>query len=265
MQGRSRAGSCELQQVGMAIWPGADLAWSDLQPLGRVGPAPLSKQARSGLARSLNGPGRSTPRRVGTGSGSRLSARPAPLPTKSDLKPSPIISKAPLMSSNPDSEQNASSSTQEAPTPQIEPIRLPTVEEIRGQDIWNNCAVRSVVSGVMGGGLGLFMGLFLGALDNPLMQDEMTGRQQLVYQAKQMGRRSWSSCKAFAIMGFVFSASECVVEKARAKHDITNTVVAGCVTGGAISARGGPKAACAGCAGFAAFSVVIEKFLERHS
>jgi hypothetical protein len=27
---------------------------------------------------------------------------------------------------------------------------------------------------------------------------------------------------------------------------------------------GGPKAACMGCAGFAAFSVVIEKFLERH-
>lgn len=34
--------------------------------------------------------------------------------------------------------------------PPIEPIRMPTVEEIRGQDIWNNCAVRSVVSGVMG-------------------------------------------------------------------------------------------------------------------
>ncbi|KAK6130274.1 hypothetical protein DH2020_035987 [Rehmannia glutinosa] len=170
------------------------------------------------------------------------------------------------MSSNPDSElENASSSTQDAPKPPIEPIHLPTIEEIRGQDIWNNCAVRSVVSGVMGGGLGLFMGLFLGALDNPIMQDEMTGRQQLVYQAKQMGRRSWSSCKAFAIMGFIFSASECVIEKARAKHDITNTVVAGCVTGGSISARGGPKAACAGCAGFAAFSVVIEKFLERHS
>jgi len=32
----------------------------------------------------------------------------------------------------------------------VEPIRMPTVEEIKGQDIWNNCAVRSVVSGVMG-------------------------------------------------------------------------------------------------------------------
>ncbi|KAL8147981.1 hypothetical protein AgCh_005346 [Apium graveolens] len=63
---------------------------------------------------------------------------------------------------------------EESPPPPVEPIRLPTIEQVRGQDIWNNCAVRSVVSGVMGGGLGLFMGLFLGALDNPIMQDEMT-------------------------------------------------------------------------------------------
>ncbi|XP_008782373.1 mitochondrial import inner membrane translocase subunit TIM22-4 [Phoenix dactylifera] len=154
--------------------------------------------------------------------------------------------------------------TKEAEKPKIEPLRLPTPEEIRGQDIWNNCAVRSVVSGIMGGGLGLFMGLFLGALDNPLMQEEMTAKQQFIYTAKQMGRRSFSSAKTFAVMGLIFSAAECVVEKARAKHDTTNTVVAGCVTGGAISAKGGPKAACAGCAGFAAFSVLIEKFLDRH-
>lgn len=153
----------------------------------------------------------------------------------------------------------------EAERPEIEPIRLPTVEEIRGQDIWNNCFVRSAVSGVMGGGLGLFMGLFLGALDNPLMQEEMTAKQQFIFTAKQMGRRSYHSAKAFAVMGLVFSAAECAVEKARAKHDVTNTVVAGCVTGGTMSAKGGPKAACFGCAGFAAFSVVIEKFLDRHT
>ncbi|XP_057456853.1 mitochondrial import inner membrane translocase subunit TIM22-4 isoform X2 [Lotus japonicus] len=161
-------------------------------------------------------------------------------------------------------DDSGQATSNEVEKPQIEPIRLPSVEEIRGQDIWNNCAVRSVVSGVMGGGLGIFMGLFLGALDNPIMQEEMTGRQQLIYQAKQMGRRSISSAKAFAVMGFIFSAAECVVEKARAKHDMTNTAVAGCTTGGVISAKGGPRAACAGCAGFAAFSVLIEKFLEGH-
>ncbi|KAF4352658.1 hypothetical protein G4B88_012561 [Cannabis sativa] len=89
----------------------------------------------------------------------------------------------------------------------------------------------------VGGALGLAMGLFIGSLDNPITRDEMSGKQQFVYQAKQMGRRSWSSAKAFAVMGFVFSAAECVIEKARAKHDTTNTVVAGCVTGGTISAK----------------------------
>lgn len=74
---------------------------------------------------------------------------------------------------------------------------------------------------LLGGGLGLLMGLFLGALDNPIMQDEMTARQQFIYTAKQMGRRSWSSCKAFAVMGLVFSAAECVVEKVRQRINLS--------------------------------------------
>uniref|UniRef100_A0A453IA65 Uncharacterized protein n=1 Tax=Aegilops tauschii subsp. strangulata TaxID=200361 RepID=A0A453IA65_AEGTS len=32
----------------------------------------------------------------------------------------------------------------------VEPLRLPTPEEIKGQEMMNNCAVRSVLSGVMG-------------------------------------------------------------------------------------------------------------------
>ncbi|KAA3459726.1 mitochondrial import inner membrane translocase subunit TIM22-4 [Gossypium australe] len=152
-------------------------------------------------------------------------------------------------------------SSHEAEQPQIQAIRMPSMEEIRAQEVWNNCAVRSVASG----GLGFMMGMFLGALDNPVMQDQMSGKQQLLYNLKQMGSRSWSSAKTFAVMGVVFSAVECVVEKARAKHDTTNTVVAGCVTGGTMSAKAGPKAACVGCVGFAAFSVAIEKFFDRHT
>ncbi|CAN6980081.1 unnamed protein product [Brassica rapa subsp. trilocularis] len=188
-------------------------------------------------------------------------------------------------------EPAAGSSGSNETASQIEPIRMPTIEEMRAQEVWNNCAVKSVASGVMGGGLGLMMGLFLGALDNPITNDTMTGRQQFVFTAKQMGSRSWSSCKTFAVMGLVFSAAECIIEKvthiicelsnhyfkvltvdlllskkkARAKHDTTNTAFAGCVTGGSMSARGGPKAACIGCAGFATFSVLIEKFFDRHT
>lgn len=168
------------------------------------------------------------------------------------------------MSSDSGAESANAQNVAEKPQNQVERFHLPTPEEIRGQDIWNNCAVRSLVSGVMGGGLGVMMGFFFAALENPIMQDTMTTRQQLAYTARQMGHRSWSNCKTFALMGLVFSAAECVIEKARAKHDTTNTVVAGCVTGGAISAKGGPQAACVGCAGFAAFSVIIEKVMERY-
>ena len=63
------------------------------------------------------------------------------------------------MASNPENEPTAS---REVEKPPIEPIRLPTVEEMRGQDIWNNCAVRSVVSGVMGMAKVLSFGLIFG-------------------------------------------------------------------------------------------------------
>ncbi|KAK3133751.1 hypothetical protein QOZ80_6AG0540500 [Eleusine coracana subsp. coracana] len=166
---------------------------------------------------------------------------------------------------SPESSAASAGGESASQAPVVETIRVPTPEEIQGQDIWNNCAVRSVVSGVMGGGLGILMGLFFGALDNPITTEEMTARQQIVYTAKQMGRRSISNAKTFAVMGLIFSAAECVVEKARARHDTTNTAIAGCVTGGALAVKGGPKATCVGCVGFSAFSVAIEKFFDRHT
>ena len=32
----------------------------------------------------------------------------------------------------------------------VEQIHLPTPEEMKAQEVWNNCVVRSVMSGVMG-------------------------------------------------------------------------------------------------------------------
>lgn len=53
--------------------------------------------------------------------------------------------------SSPNSENEAIKLPSSLDEPRVvEPMRLPTIEEVRGQDIWNNCAVRSVTSGVMG-------------------------------------------------------------------------------------------------------------------
>lgn len=118
---------------------------------------------------------------------------------------------------------------------------------------------------IAGGGMGIFMGMLFGALEQPLHTDTMTARQHFVHAARTMSSKSVQMAKTFTVMGAIFAGTECVFEKARAKHDATNTVLAGCATGGSMSARAGPQAACIGCAGFAAFSVAIEKVFDRHN
>ena len=96
-------------------------------------------------------------------------------------------------------------------------------------------------------------------------------------------------------MGALFAGSECVVEKVscntvpshpaqgvmliswllpenfdvcalqiRAKHDIYNVVYAGCAAGGVLASSAGPKAMCAGCVTFAAFSAFIDKMMDHN-
>lgn len=146
----------------------------------------------------------------------------------------------------------------------IPAFRPPSREEMMAQELFNNCAVKAIISGVMGGGMGVMFGMLFGALEQPIHVEEMTLRQQLTHGARQMARSSWTMAKTFAVMGTLFSGAECIVEKARAKHDVINTAAAGCATGGILAARAGPQAACVGCAGFATFSILIEKVLERY-
>ena len=51
----------------------------------------------------------------------------------------------------------------------------------------------------------------------------------------------------------------------RAKHDMVNSVSAGCFTGAVLAARAGPQAAGLGCVGFAAFSAAVDYFLEHNN
>jgi hypothetical protein len=87
-------------------------------------------------------------------------------------------------------------------------------------------------------------------------------REQLRRGLKDMGSRSYSSAKNFALIGAVYSGTECCIEGLRAKNDLTNSVVAGCLTGGALAYRAGPQAAVLGCGGFAAFSAAIDAYMR---
>ncbi|XP_031993869.2 mitochondrial import inner membrane translocase subunit Tim22 [Hylobates moloch] len=79
---------------------------------------------------------------------------------------------------------------------------------------------------------------------------------------KDMGQRGMSYAKNFAIVGAMFSCTECLVESYRGKSDWKNSVISGCITGGAIGFRAGLKAGAIGCGGFAAFSAAIDYYLR---
>lgn len=88
-------------------------------------------------------------------------------------------------------------------------------------------------------------------------------KEQLKRGFKDMGQRSYSTGKNFALVGSIFAGTECCIEGFRAKNDMYNGISAGCVTGGVLAAKAGPQAAAVGCAGFAAFSAAIDYYL-RH-
>ena len=131
----------------------------------------------------------------------------------------------------------------------------------------------STTATIGGGIMGLLFGAFMGSMDGPGGNAMLSGIT--VEENKKIGQvfremwagmraKSWSYAKSFAWMGFLFSGSECVIEKYRAKSDIVNSVSAGCFTGATLAYGSGPKAMCIGCAGFAAFSALIDKFMGRH-
>jgi len=130
--------------------------------------------------------------------------------------------------------------------------------------IYDNCLFRGVAASIMGAGLGICFGALFGAglatpesLEKPMWTQVTEG-------FKQTGKASLSSAKSFAIIGGIFSTTECTIEHFRAKSDIYNGFLAGCITGGSLSYKSGPQGMAIGCAGFAAFSGAIDYFFSRH-
>ncbi|KXZ41774.1 hypothetical protein GPECTOR_287g765 [Gonium pectorale] len=49
---------------------------------------------------------------------------------------------------------------------ELEPLRMPTAEELSAQEFMNNCFVKSALSGAMGGLAGFAFGLFTSSMEN---------------------------------------------------------------------------------------------------
>jgi import inner membrane translocase subunit TIM22 len=133
-----------------------------------------------------------------------------------------------------------------------------------------SCFTKTVFSGVAGFGFGAIWGLFSASLDagspmgmDPFARPDLNTRQKIFEMYRGMGTKMMSMAKTFAVVGALYSGVECTVEKTRGKHDLWNPVISGCITGGALGARAGPGAGAMGCAGFAAFSTLMDYFLQH--
>lgn len=82
---------------------------------------------------------------------------------------------------------------------------------------------------------------------------EATGQEHCCTLARPPGK--WREC-ATTDCGPCFA-------QMRAKHDIYNSVYAGCAAGAVLAHSAGPKGMCLGCASFAAFSALIDKVMEH--
>ncbi|KIV86278.1 hypothetical protein PV11_01896 [Exophiala sideris] len=132
-----------------------------------------------------------------------------------------------------------------------------------------SCISKSIMAGAMGGLLGGAFGLFMSSMayDTPLSAQgqqvtSLPVREQLKRGLKDMGSRSWSSAKNFALIGGIYSGVECTIEGFRAKSDLKNSAMAGCITGAGLAYKAGPQAALFGCGGFAAFSTAIDAYMR---
>ncbi|CAO3692843.1 unnamed protein product [Umbelopsis ramanniana] len=134
--------------------------------------------------------------------------------------------------------------------------------------VMESCPFKFATSGVIGFGLGAAFGLFMSSFEyaGPTVTDEMakqTTKQQMKSALKDMGTRSYSMAKNFAVVGAIYSGTECCIESYRAKNDLYNSASAGCITGGLLAHKAGPQATALGCAGFAAFSTAIDWYMKR--
>ncbi|XP_060146958.1 mitochondrial import inner membrane translocase subunit Tim22 isoform X1 [Globicephala melas] len=112
-----------------------------------------------------------------------------------------------------------------------------------------SCAFKAALACLGGFVLGGAFGVFTAGIDTNVGFDPKdpyrtpTAKEVL----KDMGQRGMSYAKNFAIVGAMFSCTECLVESYRGKSDWKNSVISGCITGGAIGFRVGVVRELPGC------------------
>ena len=148
------------------------------------------------------------------------------------------------MSLNTSSSPPPSSSSSIVPPTWIQKINEIASDPQQIEKIRDSCVFATISHGVMGFGFGAFLGLFLSSFtfSSPELHlhttdTKLSTGQQIKATFKEMGLKSWRSAKSFSLIAALFSSVECMIEGYRAKHDIYNTIAAGCSSGGILSIK----------------------------
>eukprot|EP00164_Ancoracysta_twista_P007929 GFYU01011360.1.p2 GENE.GFYU01011360.1~~GFYU01011360.1.p2 ORF type:complete len:155 (+),score=37.04 GFYU01011360.1:94-558(+) len=144
-------------------------------------------------------------------------------------------------------------------------------QSMMAQRMFESCVTRSLMSCAAGAALGVVWGLFTSGFETPLEEtrremagNPMSSREKIREHMKETGIKMRQYGRGFAVVGFLFAGSECVIEKYRGRADLKNGVYAGCFAGAFLAGKAGPVAMGAGCAGFSAFSYAIDAFTDRY-
>jgi len=117
--------------------------------------------------------------------------------------------------------------------------------------VGESCASKAAISTAVGGAMGVVVGLVFGTMGG--MQPGamlMPGipepprkawRHEIRDSLRQTRYKARSWAKNFAFISGTYSGVECVVEKMRGKHDVLNSVGAGCITGAGLAISSGPQ------------------------
>ena len=105
--------------------------------------------------------------------------------------------------------------------------------------------MQAIISGGVGGLAGMVLGAVLAPFQSNMAtieQQDLPMKEQFRRGFKEMGVQSRSWGKNLALIGAVFSCTECFVEKSRGRHDRWNPILGGCATGAILAANGAPRA-----------------------
>jgi hypothetical protein len=92
------------------------------------------------------------------------------------------------------------------------------------------------------------MGVFMGAMGDVSPIQIVNGREvpqaplreQMRAALKATASKAGGWARNFGVLTALFGGVECVIEKYRAKHDVWNPAVSGCIVGATLAAKGGP-------------------------